>query len=152
MARWRATPRATAANQAGFGVEPMKIAVEDDRHRRIFSRSQPLDGGQRVDIAVEPAGDIKRIGGKILRAGEDLGRIAVIERAEAAGAIFSLLRKRERREEKERSFRRLFQCAAAARTLAGGAAVAMPGDADRVAGDVFIEQIRKVHAFTRAVR
>src|SRR5262249_58149403 len=42
----------------------------------------------------------------------------------------------------------LFQGTAAARSLAGGAAEAMPGNAHRVVGDVVVEQVGEMHART----
>src|SRR5262245_1881448 len=47
-------------------------------------------------------------------------------------------------------FRRLFQRAAAARSLPGGAAVAVTGDADRAAGEIVIDQLRQMHALASA--
>ena len=47
------------------------------------------------------------------------------------------------------SFRGLFQRAAAARALAGGAAEAMPGDADRIAVEVVVQQVGQMHALAR---
>src|SRR5262245_9810589 len=50
------------------------------------------------------------------------------------------------------SLRRLFQGAAAARALAGGAAEAMTGNPDGIAGDVRVEELGQVHALALAPR
>ena len=50
------------------------------------------------------------------------------------------------------SLRRLLQRAAAARSLAGGAAEAMSGDADWIIGNVIVEQIAQVQTLARTAR
>ena len=65
----------------------MEIAVEHDLRRCRLPRRQLLDRIERGEIAVKPADDIKRLGGKIRRAREHRRRIGVIARAIAAGLL-----------------------------------------------------------------
>src|SRR5919108_195920 len=63
----------------------------------------------------------------------------------------ALAGQRTRRNESEPSLRRFLERAAAARSLAGGAAVAMAGDANRPAFELDVEQLGQVDALARDV-
>jgi hypothetical protein len=68
-----------------LGVEPVEIAIEDDR-RSLFV-GQPLDLSECREVAVEPTDDIEHARGKFRRAIEDSRRVAVIGWACPAGAF-----------------------------------------------------------------
>ena len=57
-----------------LGVEPVEVAVENDRHRRALVCGQPLDRIERGKIAVESADDVEHVGGEFRRAVEHRGR------------------------------------------------------------------------------
>ena len=71
----------------GLGVEPVEIAIEDQRRRIALPRRQELDGLKRGEIAVKPADDVERVGGEIGFAREHGRRIGVVARADAAGVV-----------------------------------------------------------------
>ena len=69
----------------GVGVEPVKVAIEDQRGGRFYG-GDALHRVQCFRIAVQAADHIQRVCRKIRRAPEYCGTIAITGRAAAAGA------------------------------------------------------------------
>jgi hypothetical protein len=71
------------AELAGADVEPVEVAVEDERGAFASRESENRFQGERV--AVEPAHDVERLRLDVRRPGEDGRRVAVMGRTRPAG-------------------------------------------------------------------
>ena len=79
-----------AANQSGSASNQWKSPLNTIVAGVRSMRRQTLDRLERGEIAVEPADHIERLGDEIRRAREHAWRIAVVERANAAGRSVSV--------------------------------------------------------------
>jgi hypothetical protein len=67
-------------------IEPMRIAIEDDRHRRRLGHRQLLDGIECEAVAVQPTHDIERVADDLVPLGQCGGVRQVVDRADPARA------------------------------------------------------------------
>jgi hypothetical protein len=80
-------------------VEPVMVAVEDEHRRDPLARGHRLDRLDRLHVAVEPAHHVEHFGAQVGRAIEDARRIAVRQRAGAAGPLLGLIARNATRRE-----------------------------------------------------
>jgi len=81
----REDPRVERREVVGRSIEPVEVAVEDQRRRDRLRGGEREDRVERERVAVEPADRIDRLGVDFRRAAEDGRRVAVRERTVAAG-------------------------------------------------------------------
>src|SRR5574340_1683833 len=82
-----ADPASQLCKPRARGVEPVKVAVEYDSHRRSLRASELLDGVEGGEVTVESPCDVERLGAKVFAPREARRTIPVVGRTEASRIV-----------------------------------------------------------------